>query len=442
MNKQVLKKSNSNVTIAIIGGGVSGLSLAYFLQSKHIDFVLFERESRLGGNAHTRKIVHNNKEKCVDMAVNDFNPKTYSKLSNLLEKTNSSTGQVKVNTTFFSTNSFLFKESELKDAELVENIDRFKKEAVEVLINKTFRWYSVKEYFEEKGYSPKFLTQYLYPRIQGLFFYPPEGLESLPVSFVMNFYSLQCGFKHNKIPSAVRFNFKNGASSWIENLAKAIPSQNIIKSESPQIEKTDVGFKIQYSNGEVFADKVVFACHADDLYNHYSEMLSEKQNQIISKIKYAKMLSVAHCDINYLPVNRADFSAYNCLVKDPSEDKNTHYTITYNCNEHQNLSNGGKNSDGDDDYFFVTVNPIQKIEEKYILKDTNGLPLIKEFSRNICDFDLLRSQKQLKLHQGKNNIYFVGGYTNGIGLHENCLIQSAIIAKKIHEQRKLLPLTH
>ena len=29
---------------AIIGGGVSGLSLAYFLQSKNMDFVLFERE--------------------------------------------------------------------------------------------------------------------------------------------------------------------------------------------------------------------------------------------------------------------------------------------------------------------------------------------------------------------------------------------------------------
>ena len=164
--------------IAIIGGGVSGLSLAYFLESKNIDFVLFERENRLGGNAHTRKVVHNNKEKCVDMAVNDFNPRTYKRLSTLLEKTNSSTGQVKMNTTFFSPDSFLFKESELKDTELVENISRFKNEAVEVLYNKTFKWYSVKEYFEEKGYSLKFLTQYLYPRIQGLFFYPPEGFNA------------------------------------------------------------------------------------------------------------------------------------------------------------------------------------------------------------------------------------------------------------------------
>ncbi len=427
---------NKQFKIAIIGGGVSGLSLAYFLHSKNIDFVLFEREQRLGGNAHTRKVIHNDKEKYVDMAVNDFNPRTYTQLSTLLQQTNSAAGQVNVNTTFFSPSTFLYKESELADAELVENIGRFKQEAMEVLMDKTFRQHSVKEYFEEKGYSPKFLTEYLYPRIQGLFFYPPQGLDCLPVYFVMNFYALQGGFKYKQAPTSTRFNFKNGAGSWIENLVKAIPAEKILRAESPQIVKTENGFKISCSNKDFFVDKLVFACHADDLYNNYAGVLSKKQGRILSRIKYAKMLSVAHCDTTYLPVHKNDFSAYNCLVKDTSGDKNTNYTITYNCNEHQNLSNGGRNSDGDDDYFFVTVNPTRKIEDKYILKDTNGAPLVKEFSRNICDFDLLQSQKQLKSQQGKNNVYFVGGYTDGIGLHENCLSQSARIADIIHKGNK------
>ncbi|TRX32386.1 hypothetical protein FNW52_17030 [Flavobacterium sp. ZT3R18] len=418
---------------AIIGGGVSGLSLAFFLKAKNIDFILFEKENRLGGNAYTQKVIHNNKEKCVDMAVNDFNPRTYSILSNLIEKTNSSTGQVKANTTFFSASSFLFKESELEDVELLENISKFKKEAVEVLFRKSYKWHSVKEYFEEKGYSSKFLNLYLYPRIQGLFFFPPDGLENLPVYFVMRFFSMQCGFKYNEMPLSIRYNFKNGSGSWIENLSKHIPTQKIIKTEIPKIIKTKKGFKIYFSDKEVFADKIIFACHADDLCKRYSEILTEKQHQILSKIKYAKMLSVAHCDTKYLPVNKTHFSAYNCLVKDVSEVENNNYTITYNCNEHQNLSNGGINNDGEDDYFFVTVNPFRKIEDQFILKDTNGLPLIKEFSRNICNFDLLQSQKSLKFHQGKNNIYFVGGYTNGIGLHENCLKQSKKIAEIIQK---------
>jgi|GEM_PF-1532542 predicted NAD/FAD-binding protein len=427
--------------IAIIGGGVSGLSLAYFLKAKNIDFVLFEKESHVGGNAHTRKIIHNNKEKYVDMAVNDFNPKTYHILSDLLEKTNSSTGKVKVNTTFFSSGNFLFKESDITDTELVENISRFKNEAVEVLSNKDYRWHSVKEYFEEKGYSSKFLTQYLYPRVQGLFFYPPEGLGSLPVYFVMNFYKLQCGFQYNEVPSSTRYNFKKGAGTWIENLVKEIPSQNIIKSASSEITKMGKRFKITYTDEEVIVDKIVFACHADDLCKSYADILSEKQNSILSKIKYAKMFSVAHCDPQYLPLNKNDFSAYNCLVSDGLKTENTNYTITYNCNEHQNLANGGDNIGSYDDCFFVTVNPSRKIEDKYIIKDTAGVALQKEFSRNVCDFELLRAQKRLKFHQGEGNLYFIGGYTNGIGLHENCLNQSLKIAEAI-DKDILAPLTN
>jgi len=143
------------------------------------------------------------------------------------------------------------------------------------------------------------------------------------------------------------------------------------------------------------------------------------------------MLSIAHCDPTFLPVNKNDFSAYNCLVNDALKTENTNYTITYNCNEHQNLTNGGDNIGSYDDCFFVTVNPSKKIEDKYIIKDTAGVALQKEFSRNVCDFELLRAQKRLKFHQGEGNLYFIGGYTNGIGLHENCLNQSLKIAEAI-----------
>jgi uncharacterized protein len=438
MPKQAPKKPNRSPSVAIIGGGVSGLSLAYFLQSKNIEFVLFEKEGRLGGNAHTRKIVHNDKARWVDMAVNDFNPSTYTMLSTLMGETNSAAGQVKVNTTFFSPSRFLFKESEVTDAEILENISRLKKEALEVLSDEMFRSYSVRDYFDAKGYAPKFLSQYLYPRIQGLFFYPPAGFQNLPVYFVMQFYALQCGFKQQEMSSETRFNFNKGASSWIANLVKAIPAQNIIQSESPKIARTENGFEIRYAQQVLSVEKLVFACHADDLCQHYAAVLCEQQCRILSTVKYAKMLSVAHCDIKYLPVESTDFSAYNCLVKDAACDKNTDYTITYNCNEHQNLSNGGNNTEGASDCFFVTVNPTQKIEDQYILRDTDGQPLIKEFSRNICDFDLLKVQEQLEGQQGKNNVYFVGGYTNGIGLHENCLVQSAGVANKIGSAFQIL----
>ena len=49
----------STLRVAIIGGGVSGLSLAYYLQklggkaAQQIEITLFERKATLGGNAET-----------------------------------------------------------------------------------------------------------------------------------------------------------------------------------------------------------------------------------------------------------------------------------------------------------------------------------------------------------------------------------------------------
>lgn len=39
--------------VVIIGGGLAGLSAAYFLKQKNIPFVIFEQSSRLGGQIHT-----------------------------------------------------------------------------------------------------------------------------------------------------------------------------------------------------------------------------------------------------------------------------------------------------------------------------------------------------------------------------------------------------
>jgi predicted NAD/FAD-binding protein len=417
--------------IGIIGGGVSGLSLAYFLGLKNIDFTLFEKENILGGNAHTRKFILNGKEKWVDLAVNDFNAQMYSNLIKLMNDTESESGQVKVNTTFFSESNFLHKESDIKESNLLEEIGRFKIEAVEVLFSENYRWYSVEKYFEEKGYSKTFLTQYLYPRIQGLFFYATEGLGSIPVYFVMNFYSLQCGFQYNEPPQSIRLNFKSGSNTWIQNLKKKIDSNKIVTGVLPKIIKTKKGFVIEYSGKEISVEKIVFSCHADDILKHYSNIPDIKQKEILSSFKYNKMISVAHNDLNYLPINKDNISAYNCLVRKELYKDGIDYTITYNCNEHQNIDEDKESKNSDNDVFFVTVNPTREINEKYILNDIYGEPIIKEFYRNICDFSALRAQEQLKFHQGISNIYFTGGYSNGIGLHENCLQQSLKISELI-----------
>ncbi|MBB3232818.1 FAD-dependent oxidoreductase [Halomonas stenophila] len=95
--------SNAIVRLAIIGGGVSGLSLAYYLQRRvaqasepgtALDITLFERKASLGGNAETVVVDLGTRRRAsgedqrylrwADLGVNDVNLATYKRLEAIM----------------------------------------------------------------------------------------------------------------------------------------------------------------------------------------------------------------------------------------------------------------------------------------------------------------------------------------------------------------------
>ncbi|MCG6658010.1 FAD-dependent oxidoreductase [Halomonas campisalis] len=91
---------NAPLRVAIIGGGVSGLSLAYYLQkyggetAREIEVTLFERKTTLGGNAETVWVDLGSRRqpgkpdspyrRWADLGVNDVNLATYDRLRAVL----------------------------------------------------------------------------------------------------------------------------------------------------------------------------------------------------------------------------------------------------------------------------------------------------------------------------------------------------------------------
>jgi len=73
--------------IAVIGSGISGLSVAHFLSKKHkVD--LFEKNDHFGGHSYTIEVPLNNSDEIIslDLGFIVFNKINYPNLVNLFEK--------------------------------------------------------------------------------------------------------------------------------------------------------------------------------------------------------------------------------------------------------------------------------------------------------------------------------------------------------------------
>ncbi|HEY9322267.1 MAG TPA: NAD(P)-binding protein, partial [Candidatus Methylopumilus sp.] len=71
--------------IAIIGSGISGNTLAYYLNPHH-QIALFESNDRIGGHSHTHHIDVFNQKVSVDTGFIVFNKKTYPNFLKLLHE--------------------------------------------------------------------------------------------------------------------------------------------------------------------------------------------------------------------------------------------------------------------------------------------------------------------------------------------------------------------
>jgi len=71
--------------IAVVGSGISGLTLAHYLGKKH-QITLFEKDNRVGGHTHTHSLTIDNKKINVDSGFIVFNKKTYPNFLKLINE--------------------------------------------------------------------------------------------------------------------------------------------------------------------------------------------------------------------------------------------------------------------------------------------------------------------------------------------------------------------
>ncbi len=414
--------------IAIIGGGIAGLTASYLL-NKDNDITLFEKSDRIGGNAYT--ITAKGGEK-IDIAVAAFGKAGYDNFYRLLDELNVKTSwalQAYMSMENLDTKEGLYitplslkglfrqKFALLNPMNLINFITLLKgvKIAIKKLDNGELKGLSFEEVINSipqlSKKQPKIIllsALCLMSSMSG-----KEVLES-PAEFFVSKLK-----KHNDVVSpravySVRC-MKNQTKSYVDALAKDFKDKIIYESRIQTVIRNKDGVIIKTldeNNKEIELkfDKIIFGCNADQALE-LLETPTKEEKEILGKWRYKPSNMVVHRDLSSFP--HIDLiQSFNFIYTERDGVFNT------------SVSGGLRYLPGvpNDSDLISTQHANFDIDEKLVeYKAVLRTP--------IFDNESYATVKILPTLNGVNHSYYCGSHF-GHGLHE-AAIKSAIDAAKM-----------
>ncbi len=408
--------------IAVIGSGISGLSAAYYLSKKHkVD--LFEKEDHFGGHSYTYDIKEDQKIVPVDLGFIVFNEKTYPNLINFFkelkvdyEKSNMSFAvsikDTKVEYSGKSLGSMFCNKSNIfnfKFIKLILDIIKFYKSAP-LLLTKENEDLTLGDYLEKKKVSGYLKNYHIIPMVAAIWSMPFAKAQDMPLTLFVNFFTNHGLFNLKNRPQW--FTVSGRSRKYVSKILPFISGDYFKNYKIRKISRSENNVRIAVGSNEDYIDyeHVVLACHANESLALLEEPTIEEKS-ILSKFHYVTNTAFLHTDEKLMPKNKSAWSSWNSISKQDL----TNTCVTYWLNLLQNLKT--------DKNYFLTLNPIQNIENKNIIKRVI-------FSHPYFNLENTRLQKNLKMLQGVNRTSFCGSYFS-YGFHEDGLKSSLDMIKQL-----------
>jgi len=411
--------------IAVIGSGISGLSVAHFLSKKHkVD--VFEKENHFGGHSYTVEIPHNSSNDLIsiDLGFIVFNKINYPNLIKLFdslqvpyELSNMSFSiSVKNSNVEYSGSGFkgIFSNKNnflnFNFLKMIKEIIFFYKEA-EKMDETKYHDLLLGDLLKSKKMSDYFVNFHIIPMVAAIWSMPLDLAKQMPVSLFLNFFKNHGLFKIKNRPQW--YTVKGRSKVYVDKVLKTISGEYFKNYEIKKVFRNHNYIRLYYgSSNEYFDyDHVVFATHADQALQLIKNP-TDKEKKILKNFVYKKNIAYLHCDDFFMPKNKKAWSSWNSILDKRELNKSC---VTYWLNKLQNLKT-------EKDYF-LTLNPILDINNKKIIKKV-------EFTHPFYDMKTIKAQKNLSELQGVNNSWFCGSYF-GYGFHEDGLKSAITVANKL-----------
>ena len=411
------------MNIAVIGGGISGLTAAHLLSEQH-SVTLFEANDYVGGHTATKDVELGGQSYAVDTGFIVFNDWTYPNFIKLMAKlgidSQPSSMGFSVTTVdqsleycgsglnaMFSDRKNLFNPKFLG---MIRDILRFNKTAKNDLDNDRIpAGLSLLDYVRQENFGELFLRGYIFPMASAIWSSSARTVEQFDALFFIRFFKNHGLLNINDRPQWRVV--KGGSRSYVPAITQSFKDRIHTATPVRKIKRDDEGVFIKTDQADHRFDKVVIAAHSDQALAMLEDP-DDSESDVLSSIPYSENSVILHTDTGVLPRQKRAWSSWNYLIDGQEREAPV---LTYNMNILQSLDSP--------DTLCVTVNGDRHIaEEKVINRFTYAHP---QFS-----VEGMRAQKEWSSINGKRNTCYCGAYWAN-GFHEDGVLSGIRAAESL-----------
>jgi len=413
-------------TVAIIGTGISGMSAGYFLRDK-FDITFYEKEDYVGGHTNTLTIPEDDQDVYIDSAFMVYNEPTYPLLTRLFKELKVETKPTSMSFSvqhlpsgleycgtglngLFAQRRNLLKPSYVR---MLLEIDRFRREAIEVLDNPSHTFGTLSRYIRDKGYSEDFLQKFLIPMSSAVWSTPADTMLEFPVQSLVRFFN-----NHRFLSLDGQLAWRTcvgGSRQYRDKIMSALGQRVWTNRAAVKVSREGGRACILDATGKLLVyDKVIIACHANEALSLLEDPTS-LETSLLSKFPYLVNKTTLHTDDRVMPKLKSVWSSWNNRIDNNSNGLPVTSTI-YWMNSLQGVSKK-KN-------YFISINDTGLIDPAKILWE-------RVYTHPLFTVEAQEAQVHLpKLNE--NGVTFYCGAYFRYGFHEDGLMAGLDAARAVN----------